>query len=125
MVPHAIVVADETEATDAVSLALRGAGFDVLSAANGAVALRSLDSDEFDLVVLDVTVPDVSGLELLREIRTKSDLPVIMLGAANSEAERVLGLEPGGSSWSHRSVRRADPRSCDVAAALGRRQMKG
>jgi two-component system, OmpR family, response regulator RegX3 len=98
-VPRAIVVDDESDTLDAASLALRDAGFEVTVAASAAVALRGLQDSEFDLVVLDVMLPDSSGIDLLREIRAGGDVPVIMLGAGDSEAERVLGLELGADDY--------------------------
>jgi two-component system response regulator RegX3 len=95
----ALVLADEPATVDEASLALRNAGFEVMAAANGGVPLRGLQSNNFDLVVLDMMLSDGSGIELLREIRSNSDTPVILLGAGDSEAERVLGLELGADDY--------------------------
>jgi DNA-binding response OmpR family regulator len=98
-VPHALVVDGEPDSLDAASLALRDAGFEVTVAASRAMAVRGLQAAEFDLVVLNVMLPDASGIDVLREIRADRDVPVIMLGAGSSEAERVLGLELGADDY--------------------------
>jgi DNA-binding response OmpR family regulator len=96
---RALVVDDEPDALAAASLALREAGFEVTAAPSAAVALRRLRDARFDLVILDVMLHDGSGIDLLREIRASGDLPVIMLGAGDSEAERVLALELGADDY--------------------------
>jgi two-component system response regulator RegX3 len=98
-IERVIVVAHERDALDAASSALRNAGFDVTAAASGAMAVRGMEDSEFELVVLDVTLPDVSGIELLRQMRGEGDVPVIMLGPSDSEAERVLALELGADDY--------------------------
>jgi DNA-binding response OmpR family regulator len=95
----ALVVADDLSTVDKASFALRNAGFEVTAAANGAVPLRGLQSNKFDLVILDMMLPDGSGIQLLREIRVNANTPVILLGAGDSEAERVLGLELGADDY--------------------------
>jgi DNA-binding response OmpR family regulator len=97
-VPRAIVVDDDQGAVDAAAPALREAGFEVTVAASRAVAVRRLQATDFDLVILNVALPDASGIELLRELRAGGDVPVILLGAG-SEAERVLGLELGADDY--------------------------
>ena len=97
-VAQALVVADDPPTLEAASSALRDAGIEV-RAAPGAMALRGLQSGTFDLVVLDLMPADGSGIELLREILVDGDVPVILLGAGDSEAERVLGLELGADDY--------------------------
>jgi DNA-binding response OmpR family regulator len=99
VVPRAIVVGAEAGTLDAASLALREAGFQVTVGRSGGDALRDLQDAKFDLAILDVMLPDGSGIDLLREIRASGDVPVIMLGAGDSEAERVLGLELGADDY--------------------------
>jgi two-component system, OmpR family, response regulator RegX3 len=67
----------------------------VSAATSGAAALLALEGSEFDLVILDVALADVSGLDLLRDIRARADVSVIVLAFGDSEAERILGLELG------------------------------
>ena len=74
-------------------------GFDVQTASDGLTARQHLSSFKPHLVVLDVMLPTVSGLDLLREIRRSGDLPVIMLTARTDEADRVAGLELGADDY--------------------------
>jgi two-component system, OmpR family, alkaline phosphatase synthesis response regulator PhoP len=97
--PRAIVVDDEQASLEAAALALRDAGFDVTAATSGLVALSGLRETSFDLVVIDVMLRDGSGIELLRVIRADGDVPVIMLGEGDSEAQRVLAFELGADDY--------------------------
>src|SRR5438552_19079134 len=76
-----LVVEDEASIASFVSLYLKNAGYDVTTAATGADALRSLERDQPSLVVLDLMLPDIDGIEICRRIRQKSDLPILILTA--------------------------------------------
>jgi two-component system response regulator RegX3 len=94
-----LVVDDEPAIVDAVAYALREEGFDVQSAGDGEEALETLKRDGFDLLVLDLRLPKLSGVDVCRRLRTASAIPIIMLTAKDSEAERVLGLEVGADDY--------------------------
>jgi len=90
-----LVVDDEPIVRDVVVRYLRRDGFTTLEAGDGDAARRLIETDEPELVVLDVMLPGTSGLELCRWIRGRSELPVIMLTARGEEADRIVGVELG------------------------------
>jgi two-component system response regulator RegX3 len=94
-----LVVDDEPAIRDAVAYALRAEGLDVEERADGASALAATDGDAFDIVVLDVMLGDLSGVEVCRRLRAQSDVPIVMLTARDAEADLVLGLEAGADDY--------------------------
>jgi DNA-binding response OmpR family regulator len=98
-VPTILVVDDEPSICEVVSLYLQRAGFDVQVAADGKHALQMLTAALPDLVILDVMLPQVDGLEITRRLRTVGDTPIILLTARREEADRVLGLELGADDY--------------------------
>ncbi len=94
-----LVVDDEPTVREVVVGYLRRDGHDVAEAADGNRALELLDSEPPDLVVLDMMLPGVNGLDILRQVRTTSDIPVIMLTARSEESDRVAGLELGADDY--------------------------
>lgn len=94
-----LVVEDEPAILDAVAYTLRGEGYDVGTAADGERALAEASEGEYDLMILDLMLPKLSGSEILRRVRQESTLPVIVLTAKGAEAERVLGLEIGADDY--------------------------
>ncbi|NQY57053.1 MAG: response regulator transcription factor [Ilumatobacteraceae bacterium] len=94
-----LVVDDEPTVREVVVGYLRRDGHDVAEAADGNTALELLDADPPDLVVLDMMLPGVNGLDILRRIRSSSDIPVIMLTARAEETDRVSGLELGADDY--------------------------
>ncbi len=94
-----LVVDDEPTVREVVAGYLRRDGHEVSEAGDGPVALELLDAERFDLVVLDMMLPGVSGLDILRYIRGRGDLPVIMLTARADEVDRVAGLELGADDY--------------------------
>jgi DNA-binding response OmpR family regulator len=96
---RALVVDGNADAGDATSVALLAAGFEVSVAPSGASALQTLAQGGVDLIVVDALLPDCAGIDLLREIRARDDVPVVMLGARESDAERILGLELGADDY--------------------------
>lgn len=94
-----LVVDDEQIVREVVASYLRRAGYRTLEAADGVRAREIVERDPPNLVVLDVMLPGVDGLELLRWLRTRSDLPVIMLTARGEEADRIVGLELGADDY--------------------------
>jgi DNA-binding response OmpR family regulator len=94
-----LVVDDEPTVREVVAGYLRRDGHEVAEAADGHVALELLDADPPDLVVLDMMLPGVNGLDILRRIRSNGDVPVIMLTARAEESDRVAGLELGADDY--------------------------
>ncbi len=94
-----LVVEDEESFSDALSYMLRKEGFEVAVAASGPDALESFDRAGADLVLLDLMLPGLPGTEVCRELRTKSNVPVIMLTAKDSEVDKVVGLELGADDY--------------------------
>lgn len=93
-----LLVEDEPGISETVEIALSRDGMDCLVARTGKEALAKLSSD-IQLIILDVGLPDASGFDVLKEIRKKSDTPVIMLTARNEEIDRILGLELGADDY--------------------------
>jgi two-component system response regulator RegX3 len=98
-VTRVLVVDDEPALLDAVGYALRSEGFEVETATDGEVALQTLNSDTIELVVLDIMLPRLSGIEVCRRMREASDVPIILLSARDAEVDRVLGLESGADDY--------------------------
>ncbi len=97
---HILVVDDEARIREVVQYALEREGFRVSTVEDGAAALDALArKDPFDLVVLDVMLPGVDGLELCRRVRATSKVPILFLSARSDEIDRVLGLELGGDDY--------------------------
>jgi two-component system response regulator RegX3 len=98
-VTRILIAEDEPAILDAVAYTLRAEGFDVETAGDGERALDELRGNEFDLMILDLMLPKLSGTEILRRVRRESPLPVIVLTAKSAEADRVLGLEIGADDY--------------------------
>jgi DNA-binding response OmpR family regulator len=94
-----LVVDDEPKIREVVHDYLVDAGFSVVEAADGATALERIGAAPPDLVVLDLGLPGVDGLEVAREVRARSNLPIIMLTARGEEIDRVVGLELGADDY--------------------------
>ena len=94
-----LVVDDEPSFTEALSVGLRREGFEVRSAADGRAALAEIREEEPDLVLLDVMLPGMSGLDVCREIRKQSRVPLIMVTARGEEIDAVVGLEVGADDY--------------------------
>src|SRR4051794_27032350 len=94
-----LVVDDDTDIRTLIAELLRRAGHDVIEAENGRVGLRALHASPPDLVVLDVSMPELDGWQTLERIRDLSDVPVIMLTARGAELERVRGLQAGADDY--------------------------
>ena len=102
MKKRVLVVDDEPDAVELVAFNLKAAGFDVISAEDGEVALTKARKFSPDLIVLDVMLPSVDGLEVCKILRrdpATSELPIIMLTAKAGEIDRVLGLELGADDY--------------------------
>src|SRR5437870_10279375 len=98
-VPTILVVDDEPIVREVVVRYLERDGFRTLEAASGDEAQRLLERQPPSLVVLDVMLPGIDGLELCRWIRSQSDLPIVMLTALGEETDRIVGLELGADDY--------------------------
>jgi DNA-binding response OmpR family regulator len=114
---------DEQSILTLLSYPLRQDGYDVVRASSGAEALERFAEDEFDLVVLDVMMPNVDGLEVCRRMRASSSVPIIMLTAKGEEIDKVLGLELGADDYITKPFSIREFRS-RVKAALRRSSMR-
>jgi two-component system, OmpR family, response regulator RegX3 len=94
-----LVVEDEDSFSDALSYMLRKEGFDVALAPTGPDALEEFDRNGADLVLLDLMLPGIPGTEVCRALRQRSNVPVIMLTAKDSEVDKVVGLELGADDY--------------------------
>ena len=94
-----LVVDDELSVRESVGYALEQEGFDVTLAANGEEAEGQISDDHFDLLILDIMMPGKSGLDLCREVRAHSPVPIILLTAKDAEVDKVVGLEVGADDY--------------------------
>jgi two-component system response regulator RegX3 len=98
-VTRILVVEDEDSFSDPLSYLLRREGYDVAVADDGRAALEEFDRNGADLVLLDLMLPGVPGTEVCRQLRARSNVPVIMLTAKDSEIDKVVGLELGADDY--------------------------
>jgi phosphate regulon transcriptional regulator PhoB len=99
---HILIVDDEADLVDLVSYNLRKEGFIVESASDGGSALKKIKKDRYNLLILDLMLPGIQGIELCRIVRNdpeNSGIPIIMLTAKGEEVDRVLGLEMGADDY--------------------------
>jgi len=94
-----LLVDDDAALLEVMSIVLSSEGYRVVTAADGAEALREVGRESLDLVVLDVMLPRISGFEVLKKIREKSDVPVVMLTAKGQSVDKVVGLELGADDY--------------------------
>ncbi len=94
-----LVVDDEESFTEALSLGLDREGFRVLVAHDGPEALRTLENHHADMVLLDLMLPGISGIDVCRKIRERSDVPIIVVTAKSSEVDTVVSLEVGADDY--------------------------
>jgi DNA-binding response OmpR family regulator len=117
-----LLVDDEQAVQTLLTYPLRKDGYDVVSAIDGREALERFGEQRFDLVVLDIMLPKLDGIEVCRRLRSRSQVPIIMLTAKDDEIDKVLGLEMGADDYITKpfSVREFRSR---VKAALRRAEM--
>ncbi|MFN2471938.1 MAG: response regulator [Gaiellaceae bacterium] len=117
-----LIVDDEPAIVDSVAYALRSEGFEVATAEDGERAIAAAEADGFDLIVLDIMLPRLSGVEVCRRLREGGDVPIIMLSARDAEVDRVLGLESGADDYVTKPFSMVELLS-RVRALLRRRQL--
>ena len=96
---NVLVVEDEASIASFVSLYLKNAGYAVRTAATGSDALAQLAAEQPGLIVLDLMLPDIDGIEVCRRIRTRSDVPILMLTARDEDVDKIIGLEVGADDY--------------------------
>jgi DNA-binding response OmpR family regulator len=119
-----LLVDDEQSIQTLLSYPLRKDGYHVTSALDGNEALRRFEEGRFDLVILDLMLPQMGGVEVCRQLRSRSQVPIIMLTAKGSETDKVAGLEVGADDYITKPFSMREFRS-RVKAALRRSRMGG
>ena len=99
MTARVLVVDDEPALLQGLTYALTREHFDVTTATDGEAALAAARSQEFDVIILDLMLPKLSGVEVCRQLRAESAVPIIMLTAKDSEVDKVVGLEVGADDY--------------------------
>ena len=94
-----LIIDDDPQIRDVLRIALKQAGYEVSEAGDGAEGLAKARRGKADLIVLDIGLPEMDGLELCREIRAERETPILFLTARDDEIDRVLGLELGGDDY--------------------------
>src|SRR5712671_7424802 len=97
--PTILVVEDESSIASFVSLYLKNAGYIVKTAPNGTEALALAASEDPALIVLDLMLPDIDGIEVCKRIRQDSDVPILMLTARDEDVDKIIGLEVGADDY--------------------------
>jgi two-component system KDP operon response regulator KdpE len=99
MAERILIVDDEPNIIGTVAPLLRARGYDVLSAMSGRAALEALDRDRPDLIVLDLGLPDMDGVEVCLQVRRSSTVPILVLSARGAEADKVRALDAGADDY--------------------------
>jgi two-component system, OmpR family, alkaline phosphatase synthesis response regulator PhoP len=94
-----LIVEDEPSIASFVSLYLKNAGYAVKAVATGGDALAQVESEQPALVVLDLMLPDIDGIEVCRRIRQRRDIPILMLTARDEDVDKIIGLEVGADDY--------------------------
>jgi DNA-binding response OmpR family regulator len=119
-----LLVDDEQSIQTLLSYPLRKDGYHVTSVLDGGEALQRFEEGRFDLVILDLMLPKIDGVEVCRQLRSRSQVPIIMLTAKGSETDKVAGLEVGADDYITKPFSMREFRS-RVKAALRRSRMGG
>ncbi|MEO7962141.1 MAG: response regulator, partial [Ginsengibacter sp.] len=95
-----LLVEDEENLQDVLRLNFEMEGYEVTSAYDGAAALQAVQNEYFDLIILDVMIPEIDGITVCENIRlTDSEIPILILSAKNNSSDRVLGLKKGADDY--------------------------
>ncbi len=97
--PTVLVVEDEQSIASFVALYLKNAGYAVRTAATGSEALQQVAIQQPALIVLDLMLPDIDGIEVCRRIRARSEIPILMLTARDEDVDKIIGLEVGADDY--------------------------
>jgi len=119
MPSHILVVEDERDLARVLTYNLKQAGFDVVSAPDGETALRAVREERFDLVLLDLMLPDMPGTEVCKKLKANaatSAIPVVMVTAKGEEVDRIVGFELGADTSAVKAKEREVPRAVRVCA---------
>src|SRR5437588_67671 len=124
MAEKILIVEDERNIASFVSMYLKNARYQVEIARDGGEALLKAENVKPDLVVLDLMLPDIDGLEVCRQIRSTSDVPILMLTARDDDIDKIVGLEVGADDTRTvdvhvRQLRRKLGDECPVATVWG------
>jgi DNA-binding response OmpR family regulator len=132
-----LVVEDEVSIASFVSLYLKNAGYAVRTVGTGADALAQAEAERPALIVLDLMLPDVDGIEVCRRIRKGSDVPILMLTARDEDVDKIIGLEVGADDYMTKPfnprelvarvraiLRRSAPGRSERESAVGRREVR-
>lgn len=99
MSPRILIVEDEEAIADSLAYSLRGEGFEVDAVGDGEAALTAARGQPYDVMILDLMLPGISGLEVCRRVRAESAIPIVMLTARTAEVDRVVGLDAGADDY--------------------------
>jgi two-component system KDP operon response regulator KdpE len=99
MAARILIVDDEPNIIGTVAPLLRARGYDVLSAMNGRAALDAVERDKPDLIVLDLGLPDIEGVEVCRQVRQSAAIPILVLSARGAEGDKVRALDAGADDY--------------------------
>lgn len=99
MAEKILIIEDEPSITDNISFVLQSEGFDAIACPTGEQGLAALTKDDVSLIILDIGLPDMNGMEICKKIRKDSNIPIIFLSARISEIDRVVGLEIGADDY--------------------------
>jgi len=94
-----LIIEDEVSFSEALSFLLEKEGYETRVAETGKQGITAFNEEQFDLVLLDLMIPEMSGIDVCRTIRTSSNIPIIMLTAKDSEVDKVVGLELGADDY--------------------------
>jgi len=94
-----LIIEDEISFSEALSFLLEKEGFETRVTETGKQGIAAFNEEQFDLVLLDLMIPEISGIDVCRTIRTHSNIPIIMLTAKDSEVDKVVGLELGADDY--------------------------
>jgi DNA-binding response OmpR family regulator len=94
-----LVVEDEASIASFVALYLKNAGYKIRTVGSGQEALEGVSAERPDLIVLDLMLPDIDGIEVCRRIRRSSDVPILMLTARDEDVDKIIGLEVGADDY--------------------------
>jgi two-component system, OmpR family, response regulator VanR len=94
-----LIVDDEKEIRDLIDIYLKGEGYNTIKAENGEEALAVLENNKVDLIVLDIMMPKINGIEACLRIREEKEMPIIMLSAKSEDIDKILGLNAGADDY--------------------------